>query len=514
MAPNPPQHVQPDGSAPPTARLEITDQNMTACLVLEPGLSALELEPLAIEGMLLSREVRKPPDLSLRIAQALDAYRANPSVEHRSVLARGERPVHAVDDVLELDPDLLHEHAVGKDASQPDGVRGVDHHARSALHVVFPGQRLGRIVKGPEPRDGVDVFGQTVPARQSVPLASKLDPSVRVEPSGDVLACVPGLLEHAPSFVRVERELRLHGGVDFTTGNVDFPGDVTVEKGVRDCFVVRAGFTLRISGLVEAATLHAGEDCFLDGMAARNQGGLTVGRDLAAHYLSDVTGTIGRDLSVAKEIAACALTVGRRLHAGRCTLVRGELRVADVCELGEVGSDAHVTTDLVLGHLPDLERRAADAIALVPRIRARADVARQRIAALSSLGKHLPPSEAEELTSLQFHLTRDQATLRKAGEMLYALLDFLARNARPELLAHSRIFPGVRLWMGKHLVEFTRELRGPARIGIAQGEPAILSPGPTLKTHARVVVDDRFLDLESQVEALDLVRPLARLKTA
>ncbi len=63
--------------------------------------------------------------------------------------------------------------------------------------------------------------------------------------------------------------------MDFSTGNIDFEGDVRVLKGIRDIFEVRATGNIEVGGLIEASTIDAGGSVFAKGgmAGARGVGG-------------------------------------------------------------------------------------------------------------------------------------------------------------------------------------------------------------------------------------------------
>ena len=58
---------------------------------------------------------------------------------------------------------------------------------------------------------------------------------------------------------KVSNTLEIDQNVDFSTGNIDFPGNVIVHRSVKDCFTVKARDDIEVRGLIEAATLIANQ---------------------------------------------------------------------------------------------------------------------------------------------------------------------------------------------------------------------------------------------------------------
>ncbi|MEM1331211.1 MAG: FapA family protein [Planctomycetota bacterium] len=442
------------------------------------------------------------------------------------VVASGTPAVPGEDGRIDLAPELLswferreHERLARRrslldepgepDASpEPEDAPGDDeqdtpssHYDRHAFCMVSRGQHLGDLQEPTQGIDGTDITGMTIAAREGRPLDFNPDESLKIR-DNRLFAMLDGVLEFDGAHIAVARELTIHGSIDFSTGNLTgFEGDVRVSKGVKDCFVVDVGGTLTIHELAEASELRAGKDIVLDrGMAAREKGSAHAGRDLDAKYLDAVRGEAGRDLIVQREIAACALRVGRHLRSPSAVLIGGEVTVLCEAELAQAGTEAGTETQIILGKVCGTEQLALEASETLPRLQTAADTARQRLDQLQNATVKLTATQAEELTELQFELSVAEQRIQPLRDGTLRLLDVLGERARPSLTAHRAICQGVVLWLGRYRCTFKQTLRGPIRVELdKRGEPIahdLTSETSTpLSRLAVVVPDDRFVDL-------------------
>lgn len=481
-------------------RAVVREDHLCASVVIEPGLDPAELDGAILESLLAQRGVCGAAIISGAIGAAVDEYRADPTGRVEKVVAEGTAPEHGRDAEFSVAPGL--DQHTGADSGAGADPGRIDHHARSALTVVREGQEIGRVTRQTCGSDGIDVGGRTLAARPGRALRAVMDESVRLCEDGRVVALQPGLLEVSETRVRVVRELELAGFVDFSTGNVEFPGDVTVAKGVRDCFVVHAGRDLRVKGLVEAAELAAGHDVFLStGMAAREKGKLRAGHDLHANYLTNLEASVGHDVVVAKEIANCRLVASGKLASPMCAVVGGSTCVAMRADIAQLGSESAAPTEFIVGKLPELEARISDLLAMRRQTTQQAERAATRLKELHGAMGKLTASQAEELTELEFALSTARARDAKVAGAIERLAGFLLERTEAVLIVHRAIHPGVRLWIGAYEVEVRELIKGPIEIslGPVAGAPRGCIPASraevSLTKLARVVHQLRFADL-------------------
>jgi uncharacterized protein len=465
-------------------RVDVSADQSSATLSLLPGIDPTELSEtlvLAIVGerCLLSRDVRA------RVSSLTAAYLIDPSREHAAVVAQGTPVIHGQDGRVELDPafdplarDPRHTSVDDTDprGEVEDPEYEVDHY-KSSLKVLPAGTIVGRLIAPIPGTDGSDITGRVMAAREARPALLSPDDTIRVHADGSIEAVVAGMLDTELPRLRVLRQIDIPGNIDFNTGNVDFAGDVNVARGVKDCFAVNATGRVRVRDLVEAATISAGLDAELaGGMAAREKGAVTVGRDLCARYLDNVRALIGRDLTVDREIINCHVTVGRRVRMATGAITGGLLMAADSVEVQQLGSANATPTRISLGRLAKLERLLQDAHAILESIGHRKARVEQKLAQLKAAATRPTPAQAEELTELSYTKSGLDARASQLIRQIDLTRATIRAHARAELTVHGRLCAGVTLFIGRYVCESLRDIKGPIRIFVPLSEDPTVLP--------------------------------------
>ena len=234
---------------------------------------------------------------------------------------------------------------------------------------------------------------------------------------------------------------------------------------MKDCFHVIVTGSIETHGLVEAAYLQSGRDMNIaGGMAGREKGIIKAGRDLNAKYLDNVTALVARDATIQKEIINSRLSTGRSFKCENGSVAGGTLIIAHDCFIGQVGTAAGTLTRIVLGRIAELADLATEAAELMPLLEARAEKAEEKLNQLTSLGGHMSPQQAEELTELQFEASQSRDKLTPLQEGIDRIHDIMDKYTHVNLVVNRRLFAGTRIWAGTLCAEFDTDLKGPIRI--------------------------------------------------
>lgn len=420
---------------------------------MEASLLLLACEPEDIPGVdaclaaLRDREVLVDDEIESRVRALIERHAEDPTSDHEEVVSRGVDAVHGENGWFELSPELAAPLPPAPEPSDED--ERVDFHNRQAFRLIAAGQRLGVVHPPTTGRAGRTVQGKPVNARTGRECDLKTDHTVEIR-DGEVIALVPGALRFDDHAISVMETLEISSGVDFSTGNVRFPGDVVVREHVRDCFRIEAAGDVTVRGTVEAAHIEAGRDAhLLGGMAGREKGTMVVGRDLTARYLGMVAGLVTRDAAVEREVVDCDLDVRGRFFGERCVIVGGRLSVMGACEVGEIGRDSGVRTEVLLGRTPAADRIEMRIASLVNTI----DSRRKRIAESGA---------NEEEHDLEMMRRR----LREASErMRRSMAPFIHTHLTVNRFVHA----GAVVYAGDYEMRFTKAVRGPIRLTLDVG---------------------------------------------
>ena len=177
-----------------------------------------------------------------------------------------------------------------------------------------------------------------------------------------LIATRDGHLTFVNETFQVSPLLEIQGDVDYSTGNIDFSGDVHICGDVRENFTVHAQGTVTVDGLVEAATVEAGGDLVIargvvgDGRALLKSNGC-----VRVRYLENCAvyakGDIYADCIIASRIFSDSSI---DVTSGRGSIIGGALTAAVSIKAHTIGAQSGRKTELTLGILPYVQNELRD----------------------------------------------------------------------------------------------------------------------------------------------------------
>ena len=501
----------PTKSLDQLAKLTIASDGLTAELTLQPGITSMHLNQLALRALIEGRGVKCGALTEERLAELLERYNPDGSETASVVVAEGIAPIHGVDGWFELDSaieEVLEKarRAVIEDAERnaTGDVQGsIDHYERSTIPMVESGDPLGRIFPPKPGTDGLDVCGNVCKAKIPQDAKIKIDDSVERTESGRLFAALDGVVESSPDSIRVNPDLEIGGSVDFSVGNVLFPGNVVIRHGVRDMFKVTSEKRLEIFDLVEAATLSARDLVLHRGMAGRGKGALSVERDAGARYIDSTACVVGRDLRVERELTNCELTVGRDLIAPSAAVMGGSLRIGRHAEVGQLGAESGTLFEVHLGEIGQMSSLLSSGVEQLGRLEGRIQQARDRLDTLQNQSGTMSRFAAEELTEIQFLLQSNEQRESALRDAMTGAAELALRHSAFEITVRELLNPGVVLCGAGNRAKITQPVQGPILIKLSGEEPTLqdLNTGSVapLFQFAEISPSDDWVDPETLV---------------
>ncbi len=325
----------------------VTNDRLTAWVfAYPPSGGGKELDREMLAQALREKQVVHGIDEDL-----LDAIPGRPDRYFRLYLAaRGKAAVHGKDGQI---VDLFQRNPERKLAV--DEYNRVDYASISFIQNVNEGDAICRIIAPTLGAGGKTVLGQDLPARDGRAAAPPKGRNTAVNEAGDALiATKTGRVEFSGRAFQVKPVLEIEANVDYSTGHINFLGDVHVHGDVCTGFTVRAMGNITVDGVVEAATVEAGGDLIMvKGAQGDNRAVLRASHSIYAKYLENCCVYAMEDLHADCVINCdvyCDGTV--EVRSGRGTIIGGSVRAAHEVSAGVLGSRSECQTDVVLGGLP------------------------------------------------------------------------------------------------------------------------------------------------------------------
>lgn len=443
----------------------IEQSSVVAHVVIPPTAdpALVNLQYLLLLGRERGLEMNSGVETALRAVA--DRFRENPSAMNE-IIAVATPPEHGRDGFVEWRPGF-DPGSAGDGTVAPDPESGkIDYYARRSFIRVRREDHIATIVPPTDGVDGRDVCGRTLAAAPGKQLTITTDASLERLGDGRLIAQIDGQLAYDGRRLSVNPVLEVRGTVDFSTGNIDFEGDVVIRRDVRDKFTVRATRSVSVDGLVDASHISCGGSLTARrGIAGRGEGTVEICGDAQVGYLDEVSGHIGGNLICAREIMRCRLFVAGDLLSDRGSLIGGCVTVAGNVRLAELGSGSDTPTELRLSQEPDKQSPAGKAAAEIRVLNTKIAGMEREIETLQSSVAARAPTVAERMSELASQVSELQAQVKALTELHPGVADastfaFCSSTLEVQRLIHAR----VTLRMGHHVVFFNEAVKGPVRI--------------------------------------------------
>ena len=331
----------------------VTADQLAAWLVVFPPIGeGKELDRDMLDGILKESGVSFGLDTSLldSLADAPDRY------FHLFLIARGRAVVHGKDGYIED----FYKRTVKKKFEEDEHGR-VDYFHLNIVQNVEKGQPICQIIPPVPGIPGRTVLDEEITCKEGkTPALPKGRNTEASEDGMQLLAVKSGRVEFSGRSFIVKSVLEIGGNVDFSTGNINFVGDVHIHGDVGSGFSVRTIGNVTIDGVVEAAEIEAGGDLIVaKGILGDSRAMIRAHHDVYAKYMENCTvhcrGGLQTDCIVNCDVY-CDGEVNVR--SGRGTIIGGRIRAAQGVDAKVVGSKSESVTSIFLGGQPfaDFER--------------------------------------------------------------------------------------------------------------------------------------------------------------
>lgn len=369
----------------------------------------------------------------------------------RILIAQGEPPIPGKDGDIRI----LFQHP-GVPQLEEDEYGRVDFKNIQIIQSVKKNQKLAEKISPQPGRPGKNINGEVLDFEEGKIAEWKLGPNVKISEDGNV---VSSLIDGRPlvdrfGVIRVD-EVCLLENVDFSTGNINFPGTIIVEESIADGFTLETDGSIIVKKSVGKVFLKAGGDIVLSGgFMGRNGGLIESGSDIYAKFVEQ--GKISAKNSIFIEEAAMhsELIAGESVivRGGRGEIIGGQCIAGKNITCSKLGAIVETKTVLSCGMPPEL---LSELEGLKSEIRKNQEIIKK---VDSSIQKLSDDSQRRQLTSEEKEsLPKLQAIRQKYNSILEnfyaqeqsAILSFDPdKNSYVEV--EREIYPGVEVNLGRN----------------------------------------------------------------
>ncbi|WP_369283681.1 DUF342 domain-containing protein [Oscillibacter sp. GMB15532] len=327
----------------------------------------------------------------------------------------------------------------------------VDYRAQSCVQVIEKGTAICDIHPPTEGVAGTRVDGVAVPPKAVNPAPVPAGSNTALSEDGTkLLADMDGFLDFRDGKFHVKNLLNITSDVDYSTGNIDFRGDVTIQGDVREQFSVKATGSISINGMVEAASVEAGGDVVISAGVSGNNQAVIRGKNVRARHLENCTvyaECLESDYILTSRIFCSDSVVAA---GSRGSIIGGQVVAVNRIKANSIGSQSGRATEITLGVQPEIREELHANRKELATLRDKASELLKRAMYLKKRMEdqgHEDRRSASEIQAAHSSLVqmteREKNLLARQQELMEALSHL--NRCR---LEGGTVYPGVRLTIG------------------------------------------------------------------
>jgi uncharacterized protein (DUF342 family) len=411
-------------------RLEIvvSDDKLTAKAVFTPPLGDGRLIDMDYLQKLLDAEGLVFGVDWDAIGEAVFTCNTERKIVSDVVIAKGLDPEKEIPSYLKLEKRFFNQGPL----IDPESLK-VDFRTISPFIIVRKGERIATVIPPRPGKDGTDVFGKPVAfTRKDV---VQFTAGKNTERSGDgILAACEGRFERKDNSFWVSEILQIKGAVDYSTGNIQFPGDVFIEGMVQDGFRIYAGGSIVSKSTLDASEVAARKDLSVEqGIIGKKQSLVRVGGTVKAKFIEGCTVECRGSILVEDSMYACEVYTLDSVQMGeQGKIVGGSVFAVNGVSANQIGNQAHQRTRIQCGVDFVAERK-------LEQLKQRHAHLSLKLTALNTFLKEKPSERAEA------ERDRLAVLIQKVVEEMNACLIGLHKNQKAEVVVTDKVFPGVEI---------------------------------------------------------------------
>jgi uncharacterized protein (DUF342 family) len=278
------------------------------------------------------------------IQEAVNDCNLNRKILKDVILARGNPPVKEVLEYFEINPNLK------TPPAEPKGNARIDYRAFSPFTIVKKGQILARQRPRKEGQDGKDIYGNIISHGTVKPEGVSGGEHTRND-GKYIYADINGQFIEERALIRVQESLEIKGAVDYHTGHIVFPGDISIEGPVSDGFKIYSGGSLTIKQTFDVTEAITKTDLVVaGGIIGRGRALVKAGGALKTKFIENCKVASRKTISVDADIVNCSIYTMEKIEMGeKGTILGGEIYAVQGIRTGSIGKKSGKTTHIHCG---------------------------------------------------------------------------------------------------------------------------------------------------------------------
>ncbi|CFX66537.1 Protein of unknown function DUF342 [Syntrophomonas zehnderi OL-4] len=241
-------------------------------------------------------------------------------------------------------------------APREDDKGNVDYRELGLVHNVKKGEVLAERIPPLPGIKGTNVLGKELMPRngRDFPLPRGKN-TVCNEDNTKLYSVIDGHITMVDRKLQVQPVFELNGDVDYSSGNIDFVGNVIIRGSVMSGFTVKAAGDIEITGFIEGAEVIAeGNIQVKGGIKSSYKGLVKAGQNISARFVENSKLEAGQDILIREAIMQSFVRAGGNVMVSdrKATIVGGVIQASHTVEAKIIGSQLATQTIIEVGVNP------------------------------------------------------------------------------------------------------------------------------------------------------------------
>lgn len=343
----------------------------------------------------------------------------------------------------------------------PDGT--VNYKELDSVNTVSKDDILAEIISPVEGVDGIRVDGDSIPHVKGKVPKFKYGKNVGVSFDGLFLKSESdGLVELNDGRVMVSSVLSIDN-IDSSTGNINFNGNVIVNKDILNGFILKSTGSVEVKGALEGGYIESEGDILIrQGIQGYSRLTINTKGNISTKFIENAVISCGKNITAEAIMHSTVTSKSNILVLGKKGLiVGGTCKAKNEIRARIIGSSMATTTVLEVGVDPDIKYRYEELNGKLKVSKENLEKINQSLKVLDTLKRSnkLDDSKAQ----LYNNLIKGQLTLNmeisKIERELNQIKDQVNDLSRGQIMVADTVYPGVKIIIGNSYMYIRDEMK-------------------------------------------------------
>ncbi len=331
-----------------------------------------------------------------------------------------------------------------------------DYHNLGLINNIRRGELLVLKTPATPGTPGYNVLGEEVPPKPGRDLALPRGKNTVANPEENQLyAAVDGHVSLVGGKVVVSPVYNLDGDVDFSSGDIDFVGNVLINGSVAAGFKVKAGGDIEIRGFIENAEVTAeGSIQVMGGITGGLKGLVKAGENLQARFVENSRIEAGKNIFIREAIMQSQVKAGGNVKVidKKGIIVGGVIQASGEVECKILGSQLATQTAVEVGVNPYYREEYHRLGKAHGEMKKSVDNLGHNISVFQRSGMSMDDLDAKKrqlLLRILDEFKKQRRELQQIEERMVFLEQEFEKSSNVRISVWEIVYPGVRLSIGQ-----------------------------------------------------------------